>query len=70
MIRIKKAGSLGSNLFQWATGKRWYWINEKNMDIQGPLTEQSNLMNALLSGLVATIKGNYSRKEKKLKLVL
>ena len=71
MIRIKKGRSLSSSVCEWNPGNgKWYPVSRDNMEIEGPLTEQSNLFNALLAGLIVTIKGSYDRAKKKLRLVL
>lgn len=71
MIRIKKGRSLSSSMCEWNPGNgKWYPVSRDHMEIEGDLKDQSNLMNALLAGLVAVIRGRYSRKEKKLRLTL
>jgi len=71
LIRIKKGRSLSSSVCEWNPGNgRWYPVSRDNMEIEGDLKLQSNLMNALLAGCVAKIRGSYSRKHKKLRLTL
>lgn len=74
-IRIRKAmdgWNRHKDVYQMNLGnnKRWYWVHERNMEIEGPLKLQQNLFNAMLAGLVATVKGSYDRKAKKLSLKL
>ena len=69
-LKIKKAGNICSALYQWSTGKRWYWISRTNMEIEGPPEGQRNLFNALLIGLIVGIQGSYDRTKKQLTLKL
>jgi len=70
LLKLRKAGPVSSNLYQWTVGKQWYWINRKNMTIKGDLKLQAALFNAMLRGLIANVKGSYDRVQKKLRLIL
>jgi hypothetical protein len=70
-LKLRKAGSVSGDLCEWNPGNgKWYWVHRSNMEVEGDLKLQSNLFNALLSGLVAVVQGSYDKTNKKLKLKL